>query len=255
MRAIEFVLEAEQRMMEPELYEDVPNSILKRAVQAAMPGVKLDFRTTPEGYLNVSNDDDSVRLDIGMSIYDSELSFNVENAYLNKHAKGGVMTNIIANAFALAEKKYGIPRARSLSIEQDRSHGAWQHIANKLGLEYSAHQIDENFADGKVKGKSRPGRVKKAGASCSGSVTSLRQKAKQGGERGKMYHWCANMKSGRNKTNESSTTKTFHARVKLPNQSTIIDTMVVAQTYELAKRLLKAQYGASCLVSNVREVK
>ena len=59
--------------------------------------------------------------------------------------------------------------------------------------------VQENFADGKVKGKSRPGRVKRAGASCKGSVTSLRQKAKQGGERGKMYHWCANMKSGRKK--------------------------------------------------------
>lgn len=60
--------------------------------------------------------------------------------------------------------------------------------------------IVENFADGKVKGKSRPGRVKKAGASCSGSVTSLRAKAKKhGGEKGKMYHWCANMKSGRKK--------------------------------------------------------
>ena len=59
--------------------------------------------------------------------------------------------------------------------------------------------VGENFADGKVKGKSRPGRVKRAGASCKGSVTSLRQKAKQGGEKGKMYHWCANMKSGRNK--------------------------------------------------------
>ena len=59
-------------------------------------------------------------------------------------------------------------------------------------------QIGENFADGKKKGKSRPGRVKKAGASCKGSVTSLRAKAKKySGERGKMYHWCANMKSGK----------------------------------------------------------
>jgi hypothetical protein len=56
----------------------------------------------------------------------------------------------------------------------------------------------ENFADGKVKGKSRPGRVKRAGASCKGSVTDLRAKAKKyGGEKGKMYHWCANMKSGK----------------------------------------------------------
>ena len=61
-------------------------------------------------------------------------------------------------------------------------------------------RINENFADGKVKGKSRPGRVKRAGASCKGSVTDLRARAKKyGGERGKMYHWCANMKSGRQK--------------------------------------------------------
>ena len=60
--------------------------------------------------------------------------------------------------------------------------------------------VKENFADGKRKGKSKPGRVKRAGASCKGSVTSLRKKAKKyGGEKGKMYHWCANMKSGRKK--------------------------------------------------------
>ena len=59
----------------------------------------------------------------------------------------------------------------------------------------------ENFADGKKKGKSRPGRVKRAGASCKGSVTSLRKKAKNSsGEKSKMYHWCANMKGGRKKS-------------------------------------------------------
>jgi 8-oxo-dGTP pyrophosphatase MutT (NUDIX family) len=61
-------------------------------------------------------------------------------------------------------------------------------------------ELNENFADGKVKGKSRPGRVKRAGASCNGSVTDLRARAKRAsGEKAKMYHWCANMKSGRNK--------------------------------------------------------
>ena len=60
--------------------------------------------------------------------------------------------------------------------------------------------LQENYADGKVKGKSRPGRVKKSGASCNGSVTDLRRKAKNAsGEKAKMYHWCANMKSGRKK--------------------------------------------------------
>jgi|TARA_A100001011_G_scaffold226842_2_gene234901 hypothetical protein len=67
--------------------------------------------------------------------------------------------------------------------------------------EIPAYMVVENFADGKKKGKSRPGRVKKAGASCKGSVTSLRKKAKNSsGEKSKMYHWCANMKSGRKKS-------------------------------------------------------
>lgn len=70
---------------------------------------------------------------------------------------------------------------------------------NKIPLsKFKNQDVEENFADGKVKGKSRPGRVKKAGASCNGSVTDLRAKAKKyGGEKGKMYHWCANMKSGK----------------------------------------------------------
>ena len=60
--------------------------------------------------------------------------------------------------------------------------------------------IEENFADGKKKGKSKPGRVKRSGASCNGSVTELRAKAKNAsGEKAKMYHWCANMKSGKKK--------------------------------------------------------
>jgi len=60
--------------------------------------------------------------------------------------------------------------------------------------------VQENFADGKKKGKSRPGRVKRSGASCKGSVTSLRKRAKNAsGEKAKMYHWCANMKSGKKK--------------------------------------------------------
>ena len=58
--------------------------------------------------------------------------------------------------------------------------------------------MTENFADGKKKGKSRPGRVKKSGASCNGTVTQLRKRAKNAsGEKAKMYHWCANMKSGK----------------------------------------------------------
>jgi len=85
----------------------------------------------------------------------------------------------------------------ALFVDGDNQNpGAWQAIANKLNYTL----LDENFADGKKKGKSRPGRVKRAGASCKGSVTKLRKQAKNAsGEKARMYHWCANMKSGRSK--------------------------------------------------------
>ena len=81
----------------------------------------------------------------------------------------------------------------------DRRLGDWIPFSKEQIRVVSKDDVmKENFADGKVKGKSRPGRVKRAGASCKGSVTDLRARAKKyGGERGKMYHWCANMKSGR----------------------------------------------------------
>lgn len=65
---------------------------------------------------------------------------------------------------------------------------------------YEVAELAENFADGKVKGKSRPGRFKRAGVSCKGSVSDLRKKAKNSsGEKQKGYHWCANMKAGKKK--------------------------------------------------------
>ena len=74
--------------------------------------------------------------------------------------------------------------------------------------------VTENFADGKKKGKSRPGRVKRSGASCNGSVTALRKRAKNSsGEKAKMYHWCANMKSGKKKTNEDMDSLTPSAKM------------------------------------------
>jgi hypothetical protein len=84
-----------------------------------------------------------------------------------------------------------------------RTTRAWRSnkpISVYLFRDNQQNELDENFADGKVKGKSRPGRVKRAGASCNGSVTDLRARAKRAsGEKAKMYHWCANMKSGRKK--------------------------------------------------------
>ena len=97
------------------------------------------------------------------------------------------------------EEAAGVGIVTKQNSTKDVPKGGEYMNVKKLKLDWM--EFRENFADGKRKGKSRPGRVKRAGASCKGSVSSLRSKAKKyGGERGKMYHWCANMKSGRKKS-------------------------------------------------------
>ena len=63
---------------------------------------------------------------------------------------------------------------------------------------YLEDQVEENFADGKKPG--RKGLAKRSGVNCKQSVTKLRSiAAHSSGERQRMAHWCANMKSGRKK--------------------------------------------------------
>lgn len=67
----------------------------------------------------------------------------------------------------------------------DKSTGAW-------------NPVKENFADGKNPG--RKGLAKRMGVNTKASVSSLRKTAKNSsGEKQRMAHWLANMKSGRNK--------------------------------------------------------
>lgn len=57
---------------------------------------------------------------------------------------------------------------------------------------------NENFADGKKPG--RKGLAKRVGVDCGQSISKLRSIAKSSsGERQRMAHWCANMKSGKKK--------------------------------------------------------
>jgi len=96
------------------------------------------------------------------------------------------------------EDAAGVGIVTKQNATKDVPKGGEYMNVKKLKLEWV--DFNENFADGKKKGKSRPGRVKKSGASCNGSVTALRKRAKNSsGEKAKMYHWCANMKSGRKK--------------------------------------------------------
>jgi pyrimidine deaminase RibD-like protein len=62
--------------------------------------------------------------------------------------------------------------------------------------------VAENFADGR-----RPedkGDAKRHGINTKASVSSLRKTAKQGGRKGQLAHWLANMKAGRSKKNKTN---------------------------------------------------
>ncbi len=68
----------------------------------------------------------------------------------------------------------------------------------KMFAETFIHGVNENFADGK--NPERKGLAKRSGVNCKSSVTQLRKVAKNSsGEKQRMAHWCANMKSGRKK--------------------------------------------------------
>lgn len=70
--------------------------------------------------------------------------------------------------------------------------------ADAPGVKTDPTYNTENFADGKKPG--RKGLAKRSGVNCKQSVTKLRKVAKNSsGEKARMAHWCANMKSGRDK--------------------------------------------------------
>jgi hypothetical protein len=96
--------------------------------------------------------------------------------------------------------------AKPTARKEFKSEWEYQQWLNKNKLKRAEPSMAENFADGKNpqdKGDSaRHGIPKKA------SVSSLRKIAKQGGRKGQLAHWQANMKAGREK-NESTERESF----------------------------------------------
>lgn len=101
-------------------------------------------------------------------------------------------------------------RLKPIVIGQEQVDEEWSekykrsiNCNNPKGFSQRAHcagrkKANENFADGKKPG--RKGLAKRVGVDCSQSISKLRSIAKSSsGERQRMAHWCANMKSGKNK--------------------------------------------------------
>ena len=86
-------------------------------------------------------------------------------------------------AIAQIEQKYPLKIIRTVQVQ--------------VGDDQPLEPFDENFADGK--NPQDKGDSKRHGINTKASVSSLRKTAKQGGRKGQLAHWLANMKAGRNK--------------------------------------------------------
>jgi hypothetical protein len=70
--------------------------------------------------------------------------------------------------------------------------------AIREGFGLNEQNLSENFADGK--NPQDKGDSKRHGVPTKASVSTLRKVAKQGGRKGQLAHWMANMKSGKQKS-------------------------------------------------------
>ena len=187
-----------RKELDPNVYEDLSNSIIARIARQIVPTIRA--KSTPEGYVYLSTED-GLSLVIGCNIAGGSIDINIGSQPMETTSSGphkGAVTKIIAAVYQAAVKRYGTPTEQgTLSIDHDAGHGVWQHIAQKLGLQYDAHMVKENFANGR--NPQDKGDSKRHGVPTKASISTLRKVAKQGGRKGQLAHWMANMKSGREK--------------------------------------------------------
>jgi hypothetical protein len=115
----------------------LPTPTVKRIVAGVMnqvdPGAKVSVKQTPEGYYSVNGE--KLRLDFGITADGGEINANIVNAYSSYKGKN-VVTDIFGQCFKAAEQLWGKPAKFVMSAHEDRGHGVWQHIAQKLGAEW-----------------------------------------------------------------------------------------------------------------------
>lgn len=118
------------------------------------------------------------------SAYDCRGKFSSEEELVGPDETGGVETQFVD--YTIDDIKNDIRRGELKSFSR-------QDIESAMAF---AKQINENFHDGKKPG--RKGLAKRVGVNCKQPVSKLRSiAANSSGERQRMAHWCANMKSGK----------------------------------------------------------
>jgi len=104
-----------------------------------------------------------------------------------------------ASEFVVEKRKKRKPRWAAYGPGPYGGYGYYAGYSGAVGGD-SGGGVGENFADGK--NPQDKGDSKRHGINTKASVSSLRKTAKQGGRKGQLAHWLANMKAGRAKKNK-----------------------------------------------------
>jgi len=105
-----------------------------------------------------------------------------------------------ASEFIVERKKKRRPRWATYGPGPYGGYGYATGYSGDGGGDGGGDGVGENFADGK--NPQDKGDSKRHGINTKASVSSLRKTAKQGGRKGQLAHWLANMKAGRAKKNK-----------------------------------------------------
>jgi pyrimidine deaminase RibD-like protein len=187
-----------RKELDPDVYEDLANGIIARVARQIVPTIRA--KSTPEGYVYLSTQD-GLSLVIGCNIAGGSIDINIGSQPMETTSSGphkGAVTKIIAAVYQAAVKRYGQPTEQgTLSIDHDAGHGVWQHIAQKLGLQYDAHMVKENFADGRH--PEDKGDSKRHGIPKHTTLSQLDKIGHGSGRKAQLARWQANMRRGRAK--------------------------------------------------------
>ena len=181
--------------------------------------VKVDVDDVYDWYklgMNISDLDDADPKDFGRGPPQTVISFGsepLEHKYLAQLKRLGLPTHDIDENIIEAAYKGNIGAMEMFKFYSKASDNekmllkkliaageerrAWQLIQKVSGVKLVGKEFDENFADGK--NPQDKGDSKRHGVPTKASVSTLRKVAKQGGRKGQLAHWMANMKSGREK--------------------------------------------------------
>jgi hypothetical protein len=168
------------------------------------PDYKLEFTDDP--YSSQKNDALSMKHDSRFNeqgVAEGSSDTIYPNAEVIKSKNGKPVGEIYQDGNSWGAFHYRADRGYDFIDSREEAIEALRELhqeTGRSGPDYTIKGVAENFADGR--NPQDKGDAKRHGINTKASVSSLRKTAKQGGRKGQLAHWLANMKSGRAKNED-----------------------------------------------------